>query len=197
MKKKKGNSIKNWQKIGLGVLIVGTLAYVKFAYFPPAEVESPTEKTVVEEPQEVKPIKTYINVFFIAQNDNNEEVYRAVKREYSRDTDGSQLKVAIENLLKGPTKKEREKGVYTEIPPGTKLLSLEESPDKVIINLSGDFENGGGTEGIYKRLFQLIKTANKNANASVYLYINGKQVDVVGGEGLMITQPLNEKSLDE
>ena len=74
---------------------------------------------------------------------------------------------------------------------------MEETPNKVVINLSEDFEQGGGTDGLYKRLYQLIKTANKNTTLDVYLNINGKQVDVIGGEGIMINQPLNEKSLAE
>ena len=43
---------------------------------------------------------------------------------------------------------------------------------------------------------------NKGANFSfiilpTYLYINGKQANVIGGEGIMIKQPLNERSFDE
>lgn len=190
------------RNIGLAILVLITLVYLKIALFPNVDIPNPTDETSKEEVQKqevetIKAPKPIINVFFIAQNDDKDEVYRAVKREYDASTDGSKLKFAIKCLLKGPTKKERVRGAYSEIPSGTKLLSIEESPDKVIINLSGDFENGGGTEGIYKRLYQLIKTANQNSSAPVYLYINGKQVDVVGGEGLMINQPLNEKSLDE
>ena len=65
-----------------------------------------------------------------------------------------------------------------------------------MIDLSSAFEGGGGTESLYTRLNQLIKTATANTNLPVYLYINGHQADVVGGEGIMIKQPLNERSLD-
>lgn len=193
---------EKWQKIGLAVLIIATLAYLKIALFPNVDIPNPTEEANNEElqPQEIeapKVQKPFVNVFFIAQNDNKEEVYRAVKREYDAKTDGSKLNFAIKSLLNGPKGKEQSLGVYSEIPSGTRLISLEEDPNRVIINLSGEFEAGGGTEGIYKRLYQLIKTANKNSKADVYLYINGKQADVIGGEGIMINQPLNEKSLDE
>lgn len=193
--------MKNWQKIGLGLLIIATLAGIKIAYFPNADlIPSNQEEAQVEKQEEptAKAVrKVYVNIFFIGHNENKEEVYRAVKREYNEEKDGSKLRFAIENLLTGPTAKESAKGVYTEIPQGTRLISLEETPEKASINLSGDFENGGGTDGLYKRLYQLIKTSNKNANTSVYLYINGKQAEVVGGEGIMINQPLNERSLDE
>ena len=46
-------------------------------------------------------------------------------------------------------------------------------------------------------MMQLIKTALANTeNKKIYLYLDGKQVNFIGGEGIMITQPLNEKSLE-
>lgn len=191
------------QKIGLTLLIIGTLAFIKFAFFSapkePAKEQAATEEQLAQ-PQEETNLnvpKSYVSVYFIGQNANNEEVYKIVKREYNSRENGTKLRYSIENLLKGPNAQEKAKGIYSEIPQGTKLISLEETPDKVVINLSGDFEQGGGTDGLYKRLYQLIKTSNKNTALDVYLYINGKQVNVIGGEGIMINQPLNNKSLDE
>lgn len=195
--------MKKWQKIGLISLIIGTLAFIKIAYFPSPENAVVEETTTEEQPvadteeQNLDVPKSYVNVYFIGQNDNKEEVYKVVKREYHAKTDGTKLKFSIENLLKGPNPTEKTKGIYSEIPQGTKLLSLEETPEKITINLSGDFEQGGGTDGLYKRLYQIIKTSNKNTTTKVYLYINGKQADVIGGEGIMINQPLSEKSLEE
>ena len=161
----------------------------------------PTEQTQIpkDEPAEEKtePVeKVYVNVFFIGQNANNEEVYKAVNREYDKDVDGSKLKFAIQSLIYGPKPNEKAKGVYSEIPAGTKILSIKETADKVIIDLDSAFETGGGTDSIYKRLFQLIKTAKKNTDKPVYLYINGKKAEVIGGEGIMLTQPLNDNSLE-
>jgi len=197
-KRKKEPTIKNWHKVGLVLLVIATLAYIKISFFSTVEPTVTEEDSAKEQVTEQAPIipKAYVNVFFIAQNDKKEEVYRAVKREYNEQIDGSKLKFSIVSLLKGPSMKEKTKGVYSEIPTDTKLLSIEEVPDKVSINLSGEFENGGGTDSLYKRLYQLIKTSNQNANTSVYLYINGKKADVIGGEGLMLSQPLNERSLE-
>lgn len=191
-----------WQKTGLVLLIIGTLACIKLAFFSNYENPTPTESTteeIVQKPEEtnVDVPKSYVTVYFIGQNSNKEEVYKLVKREYHAQENGTKLRFSIENLLKGPNPKEKAKGIYSEIPQGTKLISLNETPDKITINLSSDFEQGGGTDGLYKRLYQLIKTSNKNTALDVYLYINGKQADVIGGEGIMINQPLNSKSLDE
>lgn len=154
-------------------------------------VETPQEEQKVEEKT-----KEYVNVFFIGQNANKEEVYKAVNREYDKDIDGSKIKFAIQALISGPKEKEKANGVYSEIPAGTRIIAINETSDKVIINLNSAFENGGGTESIYKRLFQLIKTAKRNTTKPVYLYINGEKVEYIGGEGIMITQPLSENSLD-
>jgi len=152
----------------------------------------PSQKPPVENPKS----QEFVNVFFIGKNGNNEEVYRAVKRSYNKDVDGSKIKFAINCLVQGPKSSEKTKGVYTEIPSSTELLGVTEKPDRVIVNLSSAYATGGGTESVYKRLFQLIKTAKRNTEKPVYLFIDGKQADVIGGDGIMITQPLSETSLD-
>ena len=96
----------------------------------------------------------------------------------------------------GPKPEEKAYGVYSEIPSGTRVISITERPEGVIINLSSEFEAGGGTDSTYKRIYQLIKTAKRNTEKPVYLYIEGRKADVIGGEGIMLNQPLNENSLD-
>ena len=49
---------------------------------------------------------------------------------------------------------------------------------------------------IIQRIYQIIKTAKQNTTKPVYLYIEGSEAEVIGGEGIMINQPLNENSLD-
>ena len=166
--------------------VSGPLTPVPETQIPPEEKE-PAAKPVE---------KVYVNVFFIGQNANKEEVYKAVNREYDKDVDGSKIKFAIQSLIAGPKPDEKAKGVYSEIPDSTRVISINESADKVIINLSADFENGGGTDSLYKRIYQIIKTSKQNTVKPVYLYIEGNKADVIGGEGIMITQPLNDNSLD-
>ncbi len=197
--------MNNFLKIGIIILLILAAIYIKMAYFDNKEVQDDIvqnqEETKIEVKEE-KPNKNdelkyeVVNVFFIAHNSNGEEVYRAVKREYLPEY-GSQLKFAVKALINGPTEKEKKAGVYTEIPTGTRLISITESPSRVVINLTSDFENGGGTDGVYKRLFQLIKTVKINSNLPLYLQLDGKQVDVIGGEGVMITQPLSEDFANE
>ncbi len=194
---------QKWFLVILGIIMVIFAVRFGLNTLGPDEVlpedvtvsERTTEEEDVKKPDE-NPEKVYVNVFFIGQNENHEEVYKAVKREYDADIDGSKLKFAVNSLVSGPKASEKEKGVYTEIPEGTEVISIKELPDKAIINLSSDFETGGGTDSLYKRLYQLIKTANRNSNVPVYLYVEGQRADVIGGEGIMLNQPLNDRSLD-
>ena len=98
--------------------------------------------------------------------------------------------------MKGSKREERLQGAYTEIPQGTKLLSLKDDGDKIALNLSKEFEGGGGAQSIQARLLQLVKTVNAYAeNKPVYLYIEGKKIEYLGGEGIYVEQPLNEETL--
>lgn len=198
------------QKMFLGtlaVIMVAVCGFVALKFFyqgdnsatgpllPVQEQQTSPSDEQVEEKAKVKD-KVYVNVFFIGQNENKEEVYKAVKREYDKNVDGSKIKFALNALIAGPKSAEKSKGVYSEIPAGTRVISITEQSDRVIINLNSTFETGGGTDSIYKRLYQLIRTARQNTTKPVYLYINGQKAEVIGGEGIMINQPLNDKSLD-
>ena len=155
---------------------------------PPSE-EVPPEK--IEKPKE------YVPIVFIGKNENGEEVYKIVKREYDEKVDGTKLRFALTSLIMGPIQTEKVGGIYSEVPTSTTVLHIYDKSDKVIIDLSSGFVYGGGTDSVYKRLYQLIKTINRNTEKPAYLYIDGKQADVIGGDGIMITQPLSENSIGE
>ena len=87
------------------------------------------------------------------------------------------------------------KGIYSEIPRDAEIINIKEFSDSVIVNLNSAFVSGGA-DSLYKRLYQLIKTAKLNTTLPVYLYIDGHRADVIGGEGIMITQPLSNASLE-
>ena len=180
-------------------IVVGLIAFN--VLMPKPEVQPDdiqvSERSVEEEvAQPETKSKEYVNVYFIGKNEHNEEVYKAVKRHYNKDIDGSKIRFSINALIQGPKQEERQRGVYTEVPSGSEIINISEQKDKVIINLNSAFVNGGGTDSLYKRLYQLIKTARLNSNLPVYLYIDNQRADVVGGEGIMLTQPLSNSSLD-
>ncbi len=180
-------------------IVVGLIAFNVLMPKPevqPDDIQVSERSIEEEEAQPETKAKEYVNVYFIGKNEHNEEVYKAVKRVYNKDVDGSKIRFAINALIQGPKQEERQRGVYTEVPSGSEIINISEQKDKVIINLTSAFVNGGGTDSLYKRLYQLIKTAKLNSNLPVYLYIDNQRADVVGGEGIMLTQPLSNSSLD-
>lgn len=199
-----------FSKIVVVILVVLTCLYVKDKYFkdynldffnktkpeiqqPKHEEPTLTEEKVQEKVPHKKEESTY--VYFLATSKDGTAVFRKVKRNLSSK---DRLDFAIRELLKGPNAKERSEGIYNEIPKGTKLLNIQKQGNNIIINLSSDFQYGGGTDSIYSRMRQLIKTALANTSGkNIYLYLDGKQADVVGGEGIMVSQPLSENSLDD
>ena len=109
-----------------------------------------------------------------------------------RETQNGTLDAAIQELLKGPTKYETAHGVYYEIPNDVKLMWLKDENGKIIVNLTRNFEYGGGTKSIQNRIKQIKLTVDSfNTKKPVYLYLDGKQVEYMGGEGIYIEQPLN------
>lgn len=194
--------MKNNTNIGLIIVTILVAAVFLFSVFSlnqskrAPENPQQQEEPVMEE-EEDNTNKLYINVFFIGQNKKGEEVYRAVKREYDPDIDGTPIEFALTSLFNGPKPDEVKFGVYSEIPVGTRLQKVVETDDAVFVDVTEHFSLGGGTDSIYKRIFQLIKTAKYNTKKPVYLLINGEKVEVIGGDGIMLTQPLNENSLSE
>ena len=102
------------------------------------------------------------------------------------------LENSISVLLKGPLISETKKGIYSEIPANVDLISVRRLDKDVIIDLSSNFGNGGGTNSIANRVKQLSKTVKLHEpNKNIYLYINGKEVEYLGGDGVYIKQPLD------
>ncbi|MDJ0696431.1 GerMN domain-containing protein [Mastigocoleus sp. MO_188.B34] len=104
------------------------------------------------------------------------------------------LQTAFKQLLAGP----REGTESTTIPQGTQLLGIKVESDAVRINLSEEFTSGGGSTSMTGRLGQVIYTATSlDPKAKVYIEVNGKPLEVLGGEGLVLNQPLTRESFNQ
>lgn len=149
--------------------------------------EKKEEVNKVEPKKEATPSKVkYLNKCYFYSNDGK---LILVERELN-------FKPSIENsiaiLLKGPLISETKKGVYSEIPANVDLISVKRTDKDVIVNLSSNFGNGGGTKSITDRVAQVSKTVKiHEPGKNIFLYINGKEVEYLGGDGVYIKQPLD------
>ena len=104
------------------------------------------------------------------------------------------LQAAFNSLLAGP----KDASVSSEIPQGTKLRSLSVKNDGVYVDLSAEFTSGGGSNSMTGRLGQVIYTATSlKPNTKVWISVEGKPLELLGGEGLEVAQPSTRQSFDK
>jgi len=98
---------------------------------------------------------------------------------------------ALTELLGGPTSEERTADLFTEIPEGTRLLGLTIEGTLATVDLSSEFESGGGTLSMTLRLDQILDTLFAFPTIeSIAFRIDGAPVEAIGGEGLMVSPPI-------
>lgn len=104
------------------------------------------------------------------------------------------LKAAFDKMLTGsddPT-------LTSTVPPGTKLRDVQVKEDGVHVDLSEEFTSGGGSTAMTGRLAQVIYTATTlNPDAPVWISVEGAPLDVLGGEGLIVDQPMTRESFQQ
>ncbi len=105
------------------------------------------------------------------------------------------LKAALEEMLKGQP---NSTDLTSTIPAGTQLRQVSIQDDGVHVDLSQDFTTGGGSASMTGRLGQLIYTATTlDPKAAVWILVEGKPLEVLGGEGLMVDQPMTRESFEQ
>ncbi len=110
------------------------------------------------------------------------------------DRPDTSLQAAFGSLLAGP----KDATVFSEIPKGTKLRSLSVKNEGVYVDLSGEFISGGGSSSMSSRLGQVIYTATSlKPNAKVWISVEGKPLELLGGEGLEVAQPSTRQTFDK
>jgi spore germination protein GerM len=104
------------------------------------------------------------------------------------------LRIALEQLLAGsnsPT-------LTSTIPAHTKLRSVVVKSDGIHVDLSNEFTTGGGSTSMTGRVAQVLYTATSlKPEAPVWLSVEGKALETLGGEGLMLDQPMTRKSFEQ
>jgi germination protein M len=95
---------------------------------------------------------------------------------------------AMEELLAGPNVAETEIGMTTNIPTSVHLLGLSIVDGVATVDLSGSFEESGGTLGETFRLAQVVFTLTQfDTVDTVDLWIDGDARDAVGSHGIPAT----------
>ena len=83
------------------------------------------------------------------------------------------------------------------MPDGTQLLDVNLRDGVAIVDLTSQFESGGGSLSMTARVAQVVFTATQFDNVdSVLFWMNGEPIEFLGGEGLMLDQPQARADID-
>ncbi len=98
---------------------------------------------------------------------------------------------AIRALIAGPTAAGNDSELWTSVPPDTLLLGLEIENGLATIDLSREFEVGGGSYNILTRLAQVVYTLTQFPTVDrVLFHLDGQPVEVFSGEGVVLGHPV-------
>ena len=104
----------------------------------------------------------------------------------------------MEELLKGPNAQEKEVGMFSTVPADTLLLGIAVKDKVATVDLSKEYESGGGTLSMSLRLAQVVYTLTQFPTIDAVLFkLDGKPVEVFGGEGLILDHPVGRADYEE
>lgn len=156
---------------------------------------APPEDLAQEPPTAPAPVvETDARLYLLTVTDTSFELVPApIQVEDARDPEVV-LTAAFDQLLAEPN----ESVGFSEIPDSTALLDLEVQPDGVYVDLSADFEQGGGSASMMGRLGQVVYTATSlDTDGVVWISVGGVPLEYLGGEGLLVDQPMTREAFDQ
>lgn len=132
-----------------------------------------------------------LSVYF-SMNERMQPVHRRVP------ATKSVAAAAMRALLDGPTPEEQALGLFTAIPEGTLFLGVSIEGTVARVDLSREYESGGGSSAIAARLAQVVYTLTQFPTIdSVEFALDGRHVDVFSGEGFLLEHPIGRADYEE
>lgn len=105
---------------------------------------------------------------------------------------------AVRLLLEGPTPAEAGADVSSQIPAGTRFLGLDIDDGTATVDLTSEFESGGGSASMFGRLAQVVYTLTEfDTVRRVRFALDGEPVDVFSGEGIVLDKPVTRADYEE
>ena len=128
-----------------------------------------------------------VEVYFVVRGTGRTGSLVPVRRPAPAGPTEVRLQAALRALLDGP----HDGRLHTEIPQGTAFLGVAVRDGVVTVDVSPTFASGGGSTSMLGRVWQVVYTATQFPDApAVQILINGRRVEALGGEGILIGAPL-------
>ncbi len=162
------------------------------------EFQSPTTTPVPTTPQASKPVQPSaekkVQVYWLNNVNNRIEVVPSSIVLKASDEPSEILEGAFKRLLTGPA----DPAFGTTIPKETKLRKVALQADGIHVDLSKEFTTGGGSASMTGRVAQVLYTATTlDPAAKVWIAVEGKPLEVLGGEGLILDQPMTRENFQK
>ena len=107
-------------------------------------------------------------------------------------------RAAVDALLEGPDVHETQRDVRTAVPPDTDLLGLDIDGGVATVDLTSEFESGGGSLSMTMRLAQVVYTLTQFETVdTVQFMLDGERVDVFSAEGIVLDHPVERRDYEE
>lgn len=105
---------------------------------------------------------------------------------------------AMTELLNGPSALDAETEMTTAIPEGTTLLGLDISEGTATVDLSDEFDDGGGSASMLARVAQVVYTLTQFPTVEAVAFeMEGDPIDALGGEGLILDEPQTRRDYED
>jgi spore germination protein GerM len=134
---------------------------------------------------------TVIKVYF----SRNEKVCAATRTIPKTQQVGA---AAMKALIQGPTADEQQAGMVSNIPDGTTFLGLDVANGVATVDLSKEYESGGGSLSMFMRLAEVVFTLTQFPSVEgVDFKLDGEPISVLGGEGIIIDHPMGRTDFED
>jgi spore germination protein GerM len=163
---------------------------------PAAERPKPVPEASQAKKGEIRTKNLPASLYFV-RIDSEDGSVKPVPVERTIEYKDSPITKTFEALLRGPTEAERNKGIISLIPEGTRLLSARIDEGHLTLNFSHHFEeNYTGREAILLELSQVILTSfDFNQVTKVSIRIDGKPKRYITGEGIPLKEAYTKQDL--
>jgi hypothetical protein len=171
----------------LGFLAAGCGSEKAVSLGPPAH----TGSTAVTEPTGTVPTSVSLEAWFL----RGEQLVRELR---THEATPLVATAAMRALLAGPTPAELESGLGTAIPAGTRLLGIAIKKGVATVDLTSDYQSGGGSLSMQARLGQVVYTLTQFPTVRrVRFHLDGEPVNVFSGEGIVLDHPVGRKDYED
>jgi germination protein M len=156
---------------------------------PTAEPDEPDPGTSADEPA-----MTTIRLYFTAPGGGTAGRADPFLVSVQREIPATQriALATLRELVDGPSSADRDmiEDIWSAVPDETLVLDVTIDDRIATVDLSREFESGGGSLSMFARLAQVVYTATQFPTVDqVQFELDGRPVTVFSGEGIMIDEP--------